>query len=918
MLKHLLILAGCLMLKPAFCGQCPGRDYLWNRIVYLRDSSGIPAGVQLGELMLYGREMQDCPYRNDSTHALLLSRIGWLFSLQKDFARAIEFTLNAIDIIQRHTRKPEINESHLIKYYNNLEILYDSTGQEKLKTAAMDSCISLSVKWNAGYPFSIKYINWKIQYLFEKGDYSNCLNYISLGEDMAGKAGYLPEDAYFYASWKINALIFQNRYEEADRWVEESLRESRGSGNKTNLGSLLGLKANIAEERGIPAEAILYARQSLFYDHKAANYSGCAGTWNNLGYKLYFLKLHQNDKALVCYKEALKYANANDSVYILDNMANVYVQQGAFDQAFYFFAQAFHKIHPGTDETNLLNNSGDDILNKTNAEFIINLVLDKAEAYLVRYKQSGNLQFIQMALIIYKTADQLLDKIKTVQTELTSKLFWRTNTRRLYERAIESCFLSGDQENAFYFFEKSRAALLIDQIREQQIPHADISRLAMVRKRILQLQRENTASDPASKQFSETQRALFINKQELSRIDQLIKEHSPWYYQSLIDTHFISLKAVQTSLLGDGRSQAILEFFNGDSAEYLLILTAGRASITRINKNDFEKLVERYMAYLSAPSLLNQDFNGFAETAGQLYQLLFKQDTLPVGRIIVSPDGRYFPLEAMITSTRSPEPVYFLNEHAVSYTYSVRYLVNDFSKSTGWPSGNFLGVAPVTYASFAHLASLPESDVSAEKIGSLFSKSQIFTSDRASKYNFMQQFQSYKIIQLYTHGSDSSGNGEPVIYFADSALYLSELIPENKTTTQLIVLSACETGNGKLYKGEGIFSFNRGFASLGIPSSVINLWSVDDQSTYRLTEFFYIYVAKGLPLDIALQKAKLDFIHAASGEKKLPYYWAAAIVAGKTDAIDTGKTFPWESLFILAGLTCLSLFLFLKLNRVYG
>jgi len=73
-----------------------------------------------------------------------------------------------------------------------------------------------------------------------------------------------------------------------------------------------------------------------------------------------------------------------------------------------------------------------------------------------------------------------------------------------------------------------------------------------------------------------------------------------------------------------------------------------------------------------------------------------------------------------------------------------------------------------------------------------------------------------------------------------------------------------------------------------------------------------------LPLDIALQKAKLDFIHAASGEKKLPYYWAAAIVAGKTDAIDTGKTFPWESLFILAGLTCLSLFLFLKLNRVYG
>ena len=95
----------------------------------------------------------------------------------------------------------------------------------------------------------------------------------------------------------------------------------------------------------------------------------------------------------------------------------------------------------------------------------------------------------------------------------------------------------------------------------------------------------------------------------------------------------------------------------------------------------------------------------------------------------------------------------------------------------------------------------------------------------------------------------------------------------------------------------------RSFASLGIPSCVSNLWQVDNRSTYRLTELFYKYVSRGIPLDIALQKAKKEFRETTtSDEQKLPYYWAAPILVGKTDAIVLEKKFAWQWVAIISSL----------------
>jgi CHAT domain-containing protein len=325
--------------------------------------------------------------------------------------------------------------------------------------------------------------------------------------------------------------------------------------------------------------------------------------------------------------------------------------------------------------------------------------------------------------------------------------------------------------------------------------------------------------------------------------------------------------------------------------------------------------VGRFSSYLISANLQNSDISGFMQCSQDLFHLIFPVESPPPGKTIISPDGIYFPFEALVSNQNPSAPEYFLNDHVTSYTYSVRYLLNDFKSDSTISAGSFLGLAPVRYPDSLKLSPLMQSNVSLEKISFSFPQSRTLLESNASRNNFMKLFDGYRIIQLYTHAADSSSSGEPVIYFYDSALYLSELIPEKKPATRLIVLSACETGNGKLYQGEGVFSFNRGFAALGIPASVINLWDVENEATYTITELFYKYVSEGLSTDIALQKAKLDFIKSSPRKRRLPYYWAAPVLVGKTETLVVSAHSKFQIAWLIAGVMFTGFFLFYLYRR---
>ena len=103
----------------------------------------------------------------------------------------------------------------------------------------------------------------------------------------------------------------------------------------------------------------------------------------------------------------------------------------------------------------------------------------------------------------------------------------------------------------------------------------------------------------------------------------------------------------------------------------------------------------------------------------------------------------------------------------------------------------------------------------------------------------------------------------------------------------MAVLSACNTGFGKLEKGEGVMSMARAFHFSGVPAVVMSLWKVPDRSTKEIMLHFYKYLKEGNSKSVALQKAKLDYLSSTDDMAlRHPYYWAGFVINGNTEPLD--------------------------------
>ena len=151
-----------------------------------------------------------------------------------------------------------------------------------------------------------------------------------------------------------------------------------------------------------------------------------------------------------------------------------------------------------------------------------------------------------------------------------------------------------------------------------------------------------------------------------------------------------------------------------------------------------------------------------------------------------------------------------------------------------------------------------------------------------------EQLDAYRYIHFASHGFiDESHPGRSGILFSrspnsseDGVLQMGEIM-RLKLNADLVTLSACSTGLGKLVSGEGVLGLTRAFFYAGARNVTVSLWNVNDSATATLMKSFYENLNHGLPKSAALRHAKLNLFRGENPLWRHPYFWAAFVLVGE-------------------------------------
>ena len=186
MLKAIVLGFTCILLEFYSSGQCSERYVLVSRVDYIQDSSKLSLKDQQAELLSILKTISNCSFQNDSTHVMLLRRIGGNYYLQGDYVKAAEYFEATIRIMTDNAGKRNLNPADKITSYYWLSVVFGLLNNVQKKMEAADSCIAVAMRLNRSSDITcIRSLYAKIEYLFDQGDYYRCIDYATRCEVLA-------------------------------------------------------------------------------------------------------------------------------------------------------------------------------------------------------------------------------------------------------------------------------------------------------------------------------------------------------------------------------------------------------------------------------------------------------------------------------------------------------------------------------------------------------------------------------------------------------------------------------------------------------------------------------------------------------------------------------------------------------------
>ena len=283
----------------------------------------------------------------------------------------------------------------------------------------------------------------------------------------------------------------------------------------------------------------------------------------------------------------------------------------------------------------------------------------------------------------------------------------------------------------------------------------------------------------------------------------------------------------------------------------------------------------------------------------QLHQLLIEPiaDLLPSDpnqAVIFIPQGELFlvPFPAL----QDQEGTYLIEKHTILTAPAIQVLDLTQKQRANVEQANLQGKVIVGNPTMPEvtikigeppqqLPSLLAAETEAIEIAKLFNTQPLIGS-QATKETIVSQLSQARIIHLATHGllDDFQGSGVPgAIALApsgnDNGLLTANEILDLKLNAELVVLSACDTGRGRI-TGDGVIGLSRSLITAGVPSVIVSLWSVPDAPTASLmTEFYRNWQEKEMDKAQALRQAMLTTMKTHRNPKN----WAAFTLIGETE-----------------------------------
>ncbi len=800
------------------------------------------------------------------------------------------------------------NNINYSKVYADLGLLYATMG--RFNTAGQYTPEALSLREKTLGKNSKAYassLNNNAVLFQETARYNEAEKYFQ--DALATVKQTLGEQSQEYAIVLNNQAIFFSKIGRYDQAVEKlkSAITILDQQQKNNLRNTVGFQSNLA---------LLYQKTGKFQDAEAiylklekalkaqSNNPFYAGVLDNLA--LLYIQMNKLDKVESYFRQSAdvykaRFGNQNPNyAKVLNDLGNFYRMQGRFVEAEQTLTESL------TIRSNALDPGHPDFV--------------KSEEDLgILYWKKGDLQkaYGNLQSAMTKSLD-FVSRYFPPMSEAEKTKYWdilQPRFQRFYNYCLDAQATNPAIVQDMYNYQIATKALLLNSTNKIKLTIFNSGNADLIKDYKTWLDKKEALARyySLSKEDLKDQKIDLVSlEQEANDMERSLSQRSGDFSQGY-STEKINFEKI-ASLLGD--TEAVVELiririfdkdFTSDSKYAALVLTKNTAELKLIVLDNGNQLETRYAKfYRNAIQQKIADQYSYEQFWSRIEPALTGKKT-----VYISPDGVYNQINLnTLKKTNGDFVIIKFDLAIIGNSKDIISLKN--TKSSASKKDAFLLGFP-NYGGET-IAPLPGTKVEVEGISKILKTSgyQVSLSEQnEATESKIKSLKGSALVHIATHGyflpdAESGGVGvdsenaknNPLLrsglLLAGAAKTMSgEVLPNlesndngvltayeamnlNLNGTDLIVLSACETGLGDVRAGEGVYGLQRAFIVAGAKAMVMSLWKVDDAATQALMTNFYTNLSKGGSKLKAFKQAQLQLML----KYKEPYYWGAFVMIG--------------------------------------